>query len=138
MFHLLADIVPIPFADIVSFPTGGGDFGTAFPIAAGLTLVIEMAVVYLMARKVFHLENPFGRIAAAGTVPSLVTLAAIAIGLGALAGSLPGYIALEAGVIAVEAAIIMKLLQIDFKPAASISAAANLTSIVLGFIILGF
>ena len=140
MFLILADIIPVPFpiADIVSFPGAGGGFGPAFPITAGLTIIIEMAVVFLMVRKVYHLGASFGRVAAAGIVPSLITQTAIALGLGALAGTLPGYVALEAGIVVVEALIIQKLLPIVFKPAALISLAANLSSIILGFLILGF
>lgn len=134
MLPVFADIItPIP-------PIGGssGEVAAGFAVALVPTVIIEFVVIYLLARKYYHIAASFGRLAAAGTLPSVFTLILIYLGAGVLAASPPGYLLLEALVILVEALLILRLLPVLFKRSLMLSFSANLASIFIGFLMFAF
>lgn len=125
------------YGDLIS-PGITGAGGAEAAVQIGLTAAIEFAVVFFLARKVFKVAAAFGSVAAAGIVPSLITLSAVLfLGLGAVGATPAGFFMLEAAIALIEALMIQKILRISFKPAVIISVVANIASLVLGTLISG-
>ncbi len=130
-------MLPI-FPDLISPSAIGGSGAGGAAIAVAFSAAVEFTVIYIFARRIFSLSYGLGRIALAGIIPTIVTLGAIAAsGLGVIGSSPAGLLGLEAGVVFVEALMIVKFLSISFKRAAAASFAANLASLVIG-VFLGF
>lgn len=97
------------------------------------TVLIEFCVVYYLARKVFKVEATFGRLLAAGTIPSVMTLSIVyLLNLTQYASLYLGFATLEGAIIATETFIIGAILKTPIKTSFIISLAANLVSALFG------